>query len=186
MKKTGKKKKSAPGSPADKKPSYTWRVFKNLILLVATFFFTQAIRKDGAGYQWVFENLIEDNLKMIKKYKKLNHDERLQAKLGYTAAYLSFIAKNTPENAVILMAPDTVFNPPGQKSDFNNFIRERGWASYFVYPRKLVYEHEKELFPDMYERVTHVAIANYWGYQKLPFQVPNKVKHTIIPLPINQ
>ena len=80
------------------------------------------------------------------------------------------------------MPPDSILVTKGKKSEFSEFIVRKGWANYFVYPRKLIYEDEKADFPQLYQQATHVAIVNYWGYDKLLYQVKNKNKYSVMPI----
>jgi hypothetical protein len=139
------------------------------------------LRSYNAGYQWTFQTLLKENLKMMKEYKDITLEQKYEAKLGFSYRFLSNIRKSTPEEAVVIMPPDTVLRPPGGKSDFSEFIVSKMWASYFVYPRKLIYENEKGTSP-FYDSATHVAIANYWGYDKLDYPVGNQAQYSVMPL----
>ncbi|MDD5231399.1 MAG: hypothetical protein PHC43_08725, partial [Candidatus Marinimicrobia bacterium] len=61
----------------------------------------------------------------------------------------------------------------------------KAWSTYFLYPRRLVYEAEKEKNP-FYDKVDYVAIVNFWGYDKLEYEVAQKIKLNILPVSQNQ
>lgn len=160
---------------------------KQLLVLLLSFIFISVLLNEVKGYNWVIKTLLMKNLEVINKYEDLTLEEKYQAKLGFNYFYLDYLKKNTPEDAIILM-PDklTVF----QKSKSNRFKRQSPYligrkipTTYFVYPRKLVYESEKDSSA-IYSEATHVAIINNWGYDKLNYQVQNKVLNTV--MPINQ
>ncbi|MBC7389990.1 MAG: hypothetical protein H7329_12305, partial [Opitutaceae bacterium] len=75
----------------------------NLIALTVSFFITLIAYKNVPSYTWLKEDLIKENLKVIKKYPQLSSDEKLGAKIGYDFQVLKMIRDATPENAIILM-----------------------------------------------------------------------------------
>jgi hypothetical protein len=183
-KKISKFKATSADSKPNKRPS-SISFFKNVSLLVGAFLLLYLMKNYNNGYKRAFENLVKGNLKEIKQYKNLNHEQKLGAKVGLDAKYLAILKKYTPRDAIIIMPPDSVLLPYGQESKFSQYITRKSWASYFVYPRKLIYEDEKDAFPQIYKKATHVAIVNYWGYQKLTYKVNTRHKYTILPLNLN-
>lgn len=153
---------------------------KHVLLLVGVASLLVSLVMFNSGYDHIFEKFVTTPW-TEHKYDKLNYDKRLEAKLGFTAIYLHMLRNNTPKTAVILMPPDSVFFPKGGKSQFNSLVLNKSWASYFVYPRKLVYEREQDtVLLNKAIAITHVAIAEYWGYQKLSYTLPSRERYTVL------
>lgn len=160
---------------------------RQLLILLLSFIFISVLLNEVRGYNWVIKTMLMKNLEVINKYENLSLEEKYQAKLGFNYFYLDYLVKNTPEDAIILMPDKEVVY---QKSKSNKFRKQSPYligrkipSTYFVYPRKLVYESEKDSSA-IYSDASHVAIINNWGYDKLNYQVQNRVLNTV--LPINQ
>ncbi|MDR0349583.1 MAG: hypothetical protein LBH90_08865 [Tannerella sp.] len=129
--------------------------------------------------EWL-QDMLEGNYEIIKKYPDATVDERLGIKLGFNYAYLKHVCDNTPEDAVILFPPrDIILKQPTQ---FTEAELSQQWIYSFVYPRKVVIDGTGAT-----DRVTHIAIMNGWGYDKLSYQVENKHENAIYPVnyPVN-
>jgi hypothetical protein len=162
--------------------SSRFRIFlKNILVLSISIFLLLLMRTYNNGYKWTFENLLRYNLILLDEAKRLTEEQKREYTLGFSWKYLNFINENTPEDAIILMPPDTVFCPANTKSEFSPLIKIKAWASYFVYPRKLVYERERHTSP-LYKWADYIAIVSYCGYSKVPYYVEKKVKNTVLPL----
>lgn len=137
-----------------------------------------------AGYRWVWDGLVMRNLKIIKENPYLTLEKKWQIKCGFDFSYLNYIKSKTPADAIILMPAYSDIYPEGEKSDFNTAdaggIKNKAWATYFLYPRKLVYEEEKGTNP-LYEKANYVAIVNFKGYDRLNYTVEKKEKYLILP-----
>jgi hypothetical protein len=183
MSKKKKKKTKRTDNSKKTKPLVTFwmgNVVGLLISIMVVFLLFHNIR----GYNWLWNNLVKQNIELIKKYPDLPIEKKWEIKCGFDYTYLNFIKENTPEDAIILMPPDSAIYPVGEKSDFKNAsysIKNKAWATYFLYPRKLVYEYEKGKNP-LYEQANYVAIVNYWGYGKLNYKVSKQYKHTVLPI----
>lgn len=154
---------------------------KNLLLLLVFFILFFSLKKYNPGYAFVFDNLVRKSDSIMKKYPNLTYDEKMEAKVGFNFWFLNTIKKNTPEDAVIIMPPDSVFYPKGKKLGFTDFMGSIGYTSYFVYPRKLVYEGRPATIA-LYQKATHVAIVNFWGYDKLSYPVERKEQYAVMPI----
>ena len=180
--KSTKKKAQAPKPPEPKKKVSTGIPFLNNIVAVFVFVILVAIAKDvNKGYNWMSETLIKLNLKRIKMYKNSTFEEKQAAKMGYNVQYLNYVNENTPDDAIILMPPDSIIQQEGVKSDFDKHMKNKVWVSYFLYPRKVVFEKEKET-STLYNKATHLAVINGWGYDRLPHITGNRSKHAVFAL----
>ena len=189
-----KKQRRREAKKADKQPEKKKFVLpsivKNFLILGGVLFLLNYLKENNMGYKWVVDTQIIKSQENMDKYKDLTYEQKMQAKLGFTVKYFDFIKQNTPDTAVILMPPDTVIRPPGQvhytKTAMNGYTRNRKWVSYFLYPRKLVYQDHLEDYPELVDDVSHVAIINTWGYEKLPYRVGKKNKYSVMPIEIPQ
>lgn len=162
---------------------------KDMIALIISFLVVFVLYKTVGGYKWLWDTLVIGNIKMIRKYPDLTIEKKWEVKCGFDYTYLNFIKKNTPEDAIILMPSDSALYPEGQKSDFNTRnsagVKNKAWSTYFLYPRKVVYEREKESNP-LYTKVNYVAIANYKGYEKLSYKIDKKQKYYVLPISLEE
>ena len=71
----------------------------------------------------------------------------------------SYWGINMPPNGILLRTDN--------ETQFNKYVVRSGWASYFVYPRQLIYEDEKDELPGVYQKVTHFTVADAWGNDKM-------------------
>ncbi len=133
-----------------------------------------------ATLHWLMNNLIEQNLGlMFDRSKAITQDQKSQIKLGSNYFYLNTIKNTTPEDAIILFPDSETFKFEHDQISFSNEINIKGWASYFVYPRKIVYEREKNV-NELYSQISHVAIVNGWGYHKLNYQVDQQIPFSVL------
>ena len=156
-------------------------LLNNVVLAIVFVILIFKLKDQNPGYKWMNETLIGANLETMKKYKNLTFEQKQEAKMGFNVKYLNFIKNNTPDSAVILMPPDSIILPSEGKSEFNKHLKNKVWCSYHIYPRKIVYERERHT-SSLYSSITHVAIINGWGYNKLSYRVNNKSKYTVMPI----
>jgi len=179
------KRKISPPERQDLKPANKKNIINlpNLAGLIVSLLILFIIYHNINGYRWVWDTLVIGNLRIIWEHPELTQEQKWEIKCGFDYTYANYLKKNTPEDAVILFPPTDVLFPEGEKSDFNAKdswgIKNKAWATYFVYPRILVYETEKETNP-YYKKVNYVAIANYWGYDKLNYSVTKKQKYQVL------
>ena len=58
-------------------------------------------------------------------------------------------------------------------------VQNKAWSSYFLYPRKLVYNTADDSIAT--SEITHVAIANYQGHENLEYSIPAQ-KYGVLPI----
>lgn len=179
--KVAPKPKAGKETSASSQAAFFATLPKNLLLLIVFFSLFFSLKKYNPGYAFVFNDLVKKNMEIMDKYKNLTYEEKMEAKLGFNYKFLNYIKQNTPEDAVIIMPPDSIFYPKGKKSNFTDFMGTSGYSSYFVYPRKLVYEGQPKTAA-LYAKATHVAIVNFWGYEKLAYTVAQKEQFSVLPL----
>jgi len=136
------------------------------------------------GYQWMVNSLILSNARIAMQYPELPREQKLANKLGFEYQFLHFVKQNTPDSAVILFPPDSVLFPEDGSTKFerkSESVRNKAWASYFLYPRKVVYEYERGENP-LFRDIDYVTIVNDWGYQYLEYQMPQRQKYMVLPV----
>lgn len=186
-KKSRKKKKDPVGDSSIKYRSLSL-LFRNFLAVLITAVVIFLLYKNIQGYQWVWDTLLVKNLNVMKQYSDLTIEQKWAIKLGFDYRYLEFMKKNTPEDAVILMPADSVLFPPGVKSEFTKesySVRNKAWATYFLYPRKIIYEKEINKNP-LASKINYIAIANYRGYERLNYSVKIKQKYQVLPINIDR
>ena len=132
------------------------------------------------GYNYISAGLPGD-MRFIANHWNETAERKYRLRFGVTFSYLNYISKNTPPDAVIIMPPDSVLLDPHGKFKFLKEITVKEWANYFVYPRRLIYEKEKNTNP-LYKEATHVAIVNGWGLDKLHHKLKEGVNDAVVPL----
>jgi hypothetical protein len=90
--------------------------------------------------------------------------------------YIDYMRESTPSNAVILLPPKSVI---ADTSEFN-LVNNSEWMEYFLFPRLCISEDEKATKPELYSKITHVAIVNGWGYDKLKYQPSSKPSEAVL------
>lgn len=171
-KKKPKTKNKIPSSlikPKKKKKGFDyWGVVVNIGYLFFTVLLYFSMTNYNAGYQWLFSSLLKNSYDSKAQIEELTTEQKWESKLGFDAKYMLYLKSQTPENAIILMPPPDKVKKKRDGGQFSNdsaCIDNISWASYFVHPRKLVYEGIESVYR---EQVTHVAIVDKWGYQYAP------------------
>jgi len=164
------------------KQSNLFQFIQNMLLCFALIALVYQVTAKGQIYNWFYESLLKANLNYITGKKgELTLDQKYELKLGYDYKYLNFVKERTPEDAVILMPLQRYFLQEGSKAKFRHHMGDKGYTSFFLYPRQVVYEKEKGKNP-LYEKVTHVAIVNKCCYDKLNYPVRDQPEFTVLPI----
>lgn len=154
-------------------------LLKNVSFLILAILLVSYALSKQPGYQWVYFGLLKGNMATIKKYPELTYEQKMQMKLGTSYGYLLYIKQSTPENAVILYPPTNAFRT--KDSPFTQNIDNKIYATRFLYPRKLVLESEL-LMSKYADQITHIAIVNGIGKDKLTYPVDSTVQHGVYPI----
>lgn len=132
------------------------------------------------GYQWVWNGLLKGNWTYIRQHRHASLEERNQMKMGFNYAYLNYIKKNTPDDAIILFPLKEHITEQSGNMKLGGEITAKNWVTHFVYPRKALYKDEEATNP-LYGRVTHVAIIAGHGYEDLEYEVREKPAFAVFP-----
>jgi hypothetical protein len=132
------------------------------------------------GYQWMWNSLLIGNWKHIQANRQASLEERNLMKLGFNYAYMNFVKKNTPEDAVILLPLRTHLTDAAGNQQLGADMTVKTFVTHFVYPRTVLYQDEKETNP-LYNEVTHVAIVAGHGYEELDYEVAEKPAFAVFP-----
>ncbi|MCS6819366.1 MAG: hypothetical protein RMJ53_02080 [Chitinophagales bacterium] len=141
------------------------------------------------GYRWAVEEIGFKNYNFIKKIEAKRkreglpplsvHEKRSLKMEGYY--YLQLMQSATPLDAVILLPPRSL-----TEGTRHEFLHSSEWVSYFVYPRLCIGYDERHKNPELFSRITHVAIVKGWGYQFLKYEVQNKEEEAVMPVEKNE
>ncbi len=158
---------------------YAIWLLKNILFLFIVVLLVKYTFSKQPAYNWVYNGLLKGNMEMIRKYPNLTYDQKMQYKLGASYEYLLFLKQHTPENAVILYPSSKAFRK--KDSPFTQNIDNKIYAIRFLYPRKLILESDLEnsIYAD---KITHVAIVNGEGIDKLPYPVNMEIQHGVLPV----
>jgi hypothetical protein len=158
----------------------TWLIKNVGVALVAGFLLSECLDVQQ-GYNWAYYSLMKGNMVTIRKYPNLTIEQRNEQKLGNDYAYLQFVKNSKPEDAVILYPSREDFFPEGVESPFKQDISNKTWGLRFLYPRKLVLPSEMET--NRYAKdITHVAIVNGRGLERLNYEVETPVEYGVLPV----
>lgn len=170
----------------------------NLLFLFLACMFLAWCNNSVPGYHWVYNSLLKGGVQTCQlidkeidkqaaafgnkeKKAEIAQDIKYQAKIGIDYAVLKFIKENTPEDAVIIFPPNDVITQKTQYLSLRQELTMKAFPSYFLYPRKIVYEREKGRNP-LYEKANYVFILHGWGYDKLNYKVSDNQAVNILPI----
>jgi len=135
----------------------------------------ETTRPNIDGYYWLYNTMLSGNLKTINNNPDLTIAQRYQIKSG-EIGYIYRIKELTPDSAIIIIPPKQLLLKVGFKSAV-----ELPWLTYFVYPRKVVYEDDKDS-SKLYQQATYILALNGWGLNKLNYRVDRPESFMVLPL----
>jgi len=136
----------------------------------------EAPKPNIQGYYWLYHIMLKGNFETIEKYPNLTIPQRYEAKWGGEIAYINRIKQSTPDSAVIIIPPRKLLTQAGFKSAV-----ELPWLTYFVYPRKVVYEDDKDS-SKIYNQANYILAVNGWGFDKVNYHIDRPEAFMILPL----
>ncbi|MDR0507615.1 MAG: hypothetical protein LBH32_12500 [Dysgonamonadaceae bacterium] len=130
--------------------------------------------KQNRSYNWVW-SMLNSNWETIMKNPKATKDQRYEMKIGFLYSYCNYVKQNTPEDAIILFPDPEKIQEMEKKYNYHidKRLTNKMELTYFVYPRKVLMNCEKETSP-LYGKQTHVAIINGYGYENVNYPVDPK------------
>jgi hypothetical protein len=137
---------------------------------------TDKLNPTVKGYYWLYHTMLKNNFETIEKYPDLNIAQRYELKWGGEIGYVNRIKQLTPDSAIIIIPPRKLLTAAGFKSTV-----ELPWLTYFVYPRKVVYEDDKDS-SKIYSQATHILALQGWGLDRLNYRVDKPEAFMILPL----
>jgi hypothetical protein len=175
----GRKKEKAPSSTKKEAPSpggsFLLGAFFNVIGLAASVIFLYVIFNNIQGYDWLYNTMLKGNLETISQNPDLTIAQRYNLKSG-EIGYVYRIKESSPDSAIIIIPPKDLLTKVGFKSAV-----ELPWLTYFVYPRKVVYEDDKDS-SKLYKQANYVLAVNGWGFDKLNYRVDRPESFMVLPL----
>ncbi len=159
---------------------------RNLVITFVLMFILLVLYVTIPGYYFAIKEVAIGNKQRIDQIetRRLNFnlpELRLEDKLLFRIEdywYIQFMTTHTPDTAVILLPPLSAIDSTPEFSSLN----DPEYMEYFLYPRLCVSEDQKDTKKELYARITHVAIVNGWGYDKLKYQPKERPSETILPV----
>jgi len=128
------------------------------------------------GYDWLYNTMLKNNFETIEKYPDLSVAERYELKWGGEIGYINKVKKQTPDSAIIIIPPRKLLTQAGFKS-----TQELPWLTYFLYPRKVVYEDDKDSSA-IYKQANYILSVNGFGFDRVNYRIDKPEAFMILPL----
>ena len=153
-------------NPQKKVSAYVASALRSLIVLavLVAILASLLVTESAEGYKWL-DNTFSEYSTLIKENPDLPDEQKLFFKLGNDYAFLDYIKKNTPSNAVLLWPSKQQFDKGG---NFQHAISNRVWVTRFLYPRRVVLADDMKTSP-WAGRLTHIVIVNGEVAGDIPF-----------------
>ena len=175
-KKKDKQPHSSPGDSSSKGLNFISGFFFNLLYAGLSAMFIYVIFNSVQGYDWLYNTMLKNNFETIEKYPDLGVPQRYELKWGGEIGYVNRIKMQTPDTAIILVPPKKLL----EQAVFKSAV-ELPWLTYFVYPRKVVYEDDKDS-SKLYSRATYILAVNGWGFDKVNYHIDRPEAFMVLPL----
>ncbi|MFN8308857.1 MAG: hypothetical protein U0T73_02740 [Chitinophagales bacterium] len=157
---------------------------RNLLLTFGLLLLILVLYVTIPGYNWAITEMAVRNKQLIDRIetRRLNagmpeltmENKRLFKIEDYW--YIQYLRERTPMNAVILLPPKAAID---STPEFN-LLNDPEWVEYFLFPRLCISEDWKNRAPELYKKVTHVAIVNGWGYDHLKYEPQSRPSEAVL------
>jgi hypothetical protein len=179
-----KKRRTPKKQKTDKREVKSSKLDVNILIALGFICLLYFLYKTVPGYNYFVKRQIIKESRFIFENFNLTSDQKYQVKLKKDYKFIKYVKENTPDSAVILMpSPDvfknTVFNQKGAWG-----VKSKVWSTYFLYPRILIQENERDIYPELYNRITHVMVIKQWGLDKLNYRMNQKINYAVLPISI--
>ena len=159
---------------------------RNLLIAFVLMFLLMFLFVLVPGYNYAIKDVAIGNKQRIDQIetRRINFnlpELRMEDKFLFRIEdywYIQFMTNHTPDSAVILLPP---LHAIDTTPEFNS-LNDPEYMEYFLYPRLCVSEDQKNMKKELYARVTHVAIVNGWGYDKLKYKPQEMPSETVLPV----
>ncbi|MCW3127372.1 MAG: hypothetical protein JWO03_3030 [Bacteroidetes bacterium] len=170
-------------TPKHKPFSDTQVLRRNLLVSFVLVILLIALYATVPGYNYVVKDVAIHNKELMDhiQTQKLNLNlpeitTELKREFRMEDYFLIKTMMETPENSVILLPPVSAVDT----SAIFKELSEPEVMEYYLYPRLCISEDEKDKKKDLYAKVTHVAIVNGWGYDKLHYTPPARPSEAVL------
>jgi len=152
------------------------KVLFNFLGVIVSVMIIYILFNSVQGYDWLYNTMLKGNLETIAKYPDLTIQQRYEAKWGSEIAYVNQIKNKTPDSAIILIPPRKLLTQVGFKS-----WQDIPWLTYFLYPRQIIYDDDKDS-SSIYKQANYLVAINGWGIEKLNYRPEKPEGFMILPL----
>lgn len=177
-----KKRRTQKKRKTDKREIKSSKLKINLLIALGVIGLLYLLYKTVPGYNYFVKRQVIKESRLILENFSFTLDQKYQVELKRDYKFIKYVKENTPDSAVILMPPpdvfkNTIFNQRGAWG-----IKSKIWSTYFLYPRILIQENERDMYPELYNRITHAMVINQWGLNKLNYRVKRRMYYTVLPI----
>lgn len=173
---------NAKKNTASADSGFVLRLFVNVAGGIAAIIFVYIIFQNVQGYDWLYNTMLKGSLETINDIPPdatvaQKYEIKWGGKVGYgEISYVNKIVQQTPDSAIILMPAKKLLTQVGLKGAV-----ELPWLTYFVYPRKVVYEDDVDT-KKLYPLATYIVSVNGWGLDKLNYMPAKPEGFMVLPI----
>jgi len=182
----GKKREKPASAPKKEGASgglaFVSGLFFNVIGAAVAGIFIYGLFNSVQGYDWLLNTMLKGNFETIEQNPPdptvaQRYEIKWGGRIGMgEISYVNRIKQQTPDSAIILIPPRKLLTDVGFKS-----MPEMAWLTYFLYPRKVVYEDDKDS-SKLYTKADYVLAVNGWGMGKVNYQIQKPEAFMVLPL----